>query len=112
MADAVDFATDLVADNLEKSIRAARVPIPVGVAEIWLGPGSESQPLVIEPLVIAGVELPITVNLLKAAMLLSLIATLPFVFSAVSEARYRERFFDPIMADMRRAILVRDALSA
>ncbi|WP_223623040.1 hypothetical protein [Microbacterium sp. EST19A] len=88
------------------------IAIPVGVAEIWLGPGSESQPLVIEPLVIAGVELPITVNLLKAAMLLSLIATLPFVFSAVSEARYRERFFDPIMADMRRAILVRDALSA
>lgn len=88
------------------------IAIPVGVAEIWLGPGSESQPLAIEPLVIAGVELPITVNLLKAAMLLSLIATLPFVFSAVSEARYRERFFDPIMADMRRAILVRDALSA
>ncbi len=88
------------------------IAIPVGVAEIWLGPGSESQPLAIEPLVIAGVELPLTVNLLKAAMLLSVIATLPFVFSAVSETRYRERFFDPIMADMRRAILVRDALSA
>ena len=39
-----------------------------------------------------------------------LIAALPFVFSAVSEARYRERFFDPIMADMHRAILVRDEL--
>jgi len=38
------------------------------------------------------------------------IAALPFVFSAVSEARYRERFFDPIMADMHRAILVRDEL--
>ena len=88
------------------------IAIPVGVVEIWLGPGSESQPLVVEPLVIAGVELPITVNLLKAAMLLSLIATLPFVFSAVSEARYRERFFDPIMVDMRRAMLVRDVLSA
>jgi hypothetical protein len=88
------------------------IAIPRGVVEIWLGPGSESQPLVVEPLVIAGVTLPLTVNLLKAAMLLSLIATLPFVFSAVSEARYRERFFDPIMVDMRRAILVRDALSA
>lgn len=32
MADDVDFATELVADNLEKSIRAARAPIPVGVA--------------------------------------------------------------------------------
>lgn len=88
------------------------IAIPFGVVEIWLGPGSESQPMVAERLVVAGAELPITVNLLKAAMLLSVIATLPFVFSAVSEARYRERFFDPIMADMRRAILVRDALSA
>ena len=88
------------------------IAIPFGVVEIWLGPGSESQPMVAEKLVVAGAELPITVNLLKAAMLLSVIATLPFVFSAVSEARYRERFFDPIMADMRRAILVRDALSA
>ena len=88
------------------------IAIPIGVVEIWLGPGSESQPLITEPLVVAGVELPLTVNLLKAAMLLSLIASLPFVFSAVSEARYRERFFDPIMVDMRRAILVRDALHA
>lgn len=51
-------------------------------------------------------------NLLKAATLLSVIAALPFVFSAVSEARYRERFFDPIMVDMRRAILVPEAVSA
>ncbi|KJQ52819.1 hypothetical protein [Microbacterium sp. SA39] len=87
------------------------IAIPAGVIEIWLGPGRESQPLAVEPLMVAGATLPITVNLLKAAMLLSLIATLPFVFSAVSEARYRERFFDPIMVDMRRAILVRDALA-
>lgn len=88
------------------------IAIPVGVVEIWLGPGSDSQPRVVEKLEIAGATLPITVNLLKAALLLSLIATLPFVFSAVSEPRYRERFFDPIMVDMRRAILVRDALAA
>lgn len=30
MADAADFATDLVAESLEHSIRAARVPVPVG----------------------------------------------------------------------------------
>ncbi|MFS0910947.1 hypothetical protein AB3M89_04075 [Microbacterium sp. 179-I 3D2 NHS] len=87
------------------------IAIPVGVVEIWLGPGSEAQRLSVEPLIVAGAELPITVNLLKAASLLALIATLPFVFSAVSESRYRERFFDPIMADMRRAIVVRDALA-
>ena len=86
------------------------IAVPVGVAELWLGPGSATQPMLIEKFTIGSAELPITVNLLKAATLLSLIATLPFVFSAVSEARYRERFFDPIMADMRRAIVVRDAL--
>jgi len=88
------------------------IAIPNGVVELWVGPGSERQPLPVDPLVIGGATLPITTNLLKAAALLSLIATLPFVFSAVSEERYRERFFDPIMADMRRAILVRDELAA
>lgn len=86
------------------------IAVPLGVVELWLGPGSESQPMVVEKFMIGSATLPITINLLKAATLLSLIATLPFVFSAVSEARYRERFFDPIMVDMRRAILVRDAL--
>lgn len=88
------------------------IAVPVGVVELWLGPGSETQPLAVEQLEVAGATLPITVNLLKAATLLAVIATLPFVFSAVSEARYRERFFDPIMVDMRRAILVREAISA
>lgn len=88
------------------------IAIPSGVIGIWLGPGSNEQPLAVEPLELFGVELALTVNLLKTATMLAVIATLPFVFSAVSEARYRERFFDPIMADMRRAILVRTALSA
>lgn len=86
------------------------VAIPAGVVQIWVGPGSAAQPLPVEPLVIGGAELPVTLNLIKAAALLSLIATLPFIFSAVSEPRYRERFFDPIMVDLRRAIVVRDAL--
>ncbi|MBO0980171.1 hypothetical protein [Microbacterium sp. SD291] len=92
-------------------ITIGSVAIPFGVAELWVGTGSDTMPLVVERLVVGGEELPITVNLLKAASLLSLIATLPFIFSAVSEPRYRERFFDPIMADLRRAIVVRDALS-
>lgn len=87
------------------------IAIPANVIGIWLSPSNAGEALAVEPLIIAGAELPITVNLLKAATLVSVIATLPFVFSAVSEARYRERFFDPIMADMRRAILVRDALA-
>ncbi len=88
------------------------VAIPFGVVQLWVGPGTATQPLPVEQLVIGGATLPVTVNLIKAAALLSLIATLPFIFSAVSEPRYRERFFDPIMADLRRAIVVRDALSA
>jgi hypothetical protein len=88
------------------------ITVPTGVVGIWLGPGSATQPLAVQPLEFFGLKLPLTVNLLKAATLLSVIAALPFVFSAVSEARYRERFFDPIMADMRRAILVREVVSA
>lgn len=88
------------------------VAVPPGVIGLWLGDGSSEQPMTIEYVSVGGVTLPLTYNLFKAAALLSLIATLPFVFSAVSEQRYRERFFDPIMADMRRAIVVRDALTA
>lgn len=65
-----------------------------------------------ERLAIGGATLPITMNLVKTAALMSIISSLPFVLSAVSEQRYRERFFDPIMADMRRAIVVRDVLMA
>ena len=78
---------------------------------IWVGPGSPEQPLPIEYFIVGDTTLPITVNLFKTSALLSLIAALPFVFSAVSEEKYRERFFDPIMADMRRAVVVRDALA-
>ncbi|MBO9626126.1 MAG: hypothetical protein J7484_07110 [Microbacterium sp.] len=86
------------------------VAVPVGIVQLWVGPGSPTMPLPVEQLVIGGATLPLTVNLIKATTLLSLIATLPFIFSAVSEPRYRERFFDPIMADLRRAMAVRDAL--
>lgn len=88
------------------------IAVPLGVVELWVGTGNATQPLAVEPWRIGDTTLPITVNLLKATTLLSLIATLPFVFSAVSEPRYRERFFDPIMADMRRAVVVRDVLDA
>ena len=88
------------------------IAVPVGVVELWVGPGTAAHPLRVDRLVIGGATLPITVNLVKAAAVLAIISTLPFVFSAVSEARYRERFFDPIMADIRRAIVVRDTLLA
>lgn len=88
------------------------IAVPVGIVHLWVGAGAPALPLTVEQFVIGGATLPITVNLLKTVTLLSLIAALPFVFSAVSEHRYRERFFDPIMADMRRAIIARDALEA
>lgn len=87
------------------------IAITPGIVEIWVGEGSTAQPLAVDYVALGDTTLPLTVNLMKASALLALIATLPFVFSAVSEERYRERFFDPIMADMRRAIVVRDALA-
>jgi len=86
------------------------ITVPAGLVGLWLGPGSATQPMTVQPLEFFGATLPLTVNLLKVATILAVIAALPFVFSAVSETRYRERFFDPIMVDMRRAILVRDAI--
>ena len=74
----------------------------------WLG-GDRSQ---ITPLVIGTVTFPLTTNLLKTAMVLAIIASLPFVFSAVSEQRYRNRFFDPIMSDIRRTIAVYEVATA
>ncbi|AVL98562.1 hypothetical protein AB0O70_06985 [Microbacterium paraoxydans] len=101
------FFTGLIAALL---IVIGGIAVPSGIIGMWLGSGSAAQPLAVQPLEFFGQKLPLTVNLLKAATLLAVIAALPFVFSAVSEARYRERFFDPIMADMHRAILVRDEL--
>ncbi|UPL16274.1 hypothetical protein [Microbacterium aurugineum] len=86
------------------------ITVPAGLVGLWLGPGSATQPMTVQPLEFFGATLPLTVNLLKVATILAVIAALPFVFSAVSETRYRERFFDPIMVDMRRAILVRNAI--
>jgi len=88
------------------------IAIPVGIVELWVGPGTPAHPLHVDRLAVGGATLPITMNLVKTAALMSIISSLPFVLSAVSEQRYRERFFDPIMADMRRAIVVRDVLVA
>ncbi len=85
------------------------IAVPIGVVELWVGAGTAAHPLTVERVVIGGATLPITVNLVKTAALLSIISSLPFVLSAVSEQSYREHFFDPIMADLRRAIVVRDA---
>ena len=88
------------------------ISVPPGLVSLWVGPGTAEQPLPVEFFIVGNTTLPITINLFKTAGLLAFIAALPFVFSAVSEERYRERFFDPIMADMRRAVVVRDALRA
>lgn len=86
------------------------IAIPIGLVELWVGPGSAAHPLTVERMRLGGAELPITVNLVKTSAMMSIIASLPFVLSAVSEQRYRERFFDPIMVELRQAILVRDVL--
>lgn len=62
-----------------------------------------------EPVVLSRSALPVTVNLLKASAFLGMISALTFVISAVSDAQYREHFFDPILQEVRRALLVDSA---
>lgn len=50
--------------------------------------------------------LPWSVNLLKTASLLAMIATLSFVISAVTDAQYREHFFDPLLREVHEALAV------
>ena len=86
------------------------ITVPSDLVQTWIGGGENPPKVHVEPVVIQGLHLPLTMNLLKSAALLAVVSALPFVFSTVSEARYREAFFEPIVADMRRAILVRAAL--
>lgn len=86
------------------------ITVPSDLVQTWIGGGENPPKLHVEPVVIQGLPLPLTLNLLKSAALLAVVSALPFVFSTVSETRYREAFFEPIVADMRRAILVRAAL--
>lgn len=86
------------------------ITVPPSLVQTWIGGGENPPKLLVEPVVIQGMHPPLTTNLLKSAALLAVISALPFVFSAVSEHRYREAFFEPIVADMRRAILVRAVL--
>lgn len=79
---------------------------------LWLGEGTAARPLALEPLVIGSVDLPISINLIKASAFLGMVSALTFVISAVSEPRYREQFFDPIMDELRRAIAVHDVVAA
>lgn len=60
------------------------------------------------PLRIAGETLPVTENLVKTAVFVAMIAALSFTVAAVSDAGYRDAFFDPILARIRRAIGVHD----
>lgn len=46
MADDVDFATELTAAQLEKSVRAARAPIPAGIPGECEGCGEDMPRLV------------------------------------------------------------------
>lgn len=83
---------------------------------IWLGPGTPTHPMSVQPITVrttvSTATLPVSVNLIKASVFLGLVSSLTFVFSAVSEARYREKGFDPIMADLRQSLAVHDLIGA
>lgn len=61
-----------------------------------------------EPLAVGGVGLPISINLLKAAVFLGMLSSLTFLISAVNDHDYRRRFFDPLITQVRRALAVHD----
>lgn len=59
------------------------------------------------PWEIGGATLPVTVNLLKAAVFLAMLAGLSFLISTVSDRQYREHFFDPIVNRIVAALAAR-----
>ncbi len=54
--------------------------------------------------VVSDQTMPVTVNLLKAAVFLSLVAALSFVISSVSDREYRQHFFDPMLERIAAAL--------
>lgn len=86
-----------------------KLTLTVDTLRLYLGPGTSENPLEPEPLQIGSHELPITVNLIKTAIFLGLLAALSFVVSSVSESHYRAEFFDPILVELHQAIAVYDA---
>lgn len=82
-----------------------KIAITPAVMKTWL-----SHPA--QPWVITDATLPVTVNLLKAATFLAMLAALSFLISTVSDRQYREHFFDPIVDRIVDALAARPASTA
>lgn len=119
---AVMCVAQLILAGLFAALQAALLVLLGSIAltqdtiAIWLGPGTPTHPMSVQPITVCTTVstaiLPVSVNLIKASVFLGLVSSLTFVFSAVSEARYREKFFDPIMADLRQSLAVHDLIGA
>ncbi len=77
------------------------------VVDAWLGAGT-----FLEPGTLFGVELPVPHALVQVSILLSVVSGLYFTASAVTDPVYREAFFEPLIADVRVSLAVRQAYLA
>src|SRR5690606_15579443 len=77
--------------------------ITPGVIEAWLGhPGHELLSVGVGPR-----EVQLTVELLKLSGFLAAFSGLYFTVVLVTDATYREEFFDEILAELRQTFAVR-----
>lgn len=75
------------------------------VLTVWLGGPPETVRLL-------GLEMPISVALLKTAIFLSCVSSLNFLVSLTTGSAYRTAFYEPMLEDARTALLKRAAYRA
>jgi hypothetical protein len=77
------------------------------VVDDWLGEGA-----FLEPGTLFGVELPLPKALVQLSIFLSVFSGLYFTASAATDPHYRQAFFDPLIADVRVSLAVRQVYLA
>jgi MFS family permease len=77
------------------------------VVDDWLGAGA-----FLEPGTLFGVELPLPKALVQLSIFLSVFSGLYFTASAATDPLYRQAFFDPLIADVRVSLAVRQVYLA
>ena len=88
------------------------VALQPGTIEAWIG----SAPNVLAQLTLFGRSVVVSEELLRVAGFLAAFSGLYFAVTAVTDANYREEFFEEVVGDVRRALATRavylDALTA
>jgi hypothetical protein len=77
------------------------------VIDSWLGPGAAKQEGTL-----FGVKLPLSVGLVQVSMFLAAFSGVYFAASAATDQHYREAFFEPLLADVRKSLAARQVYLA